>query len=197
MSFCAPPRAKSWRRHCTKKLRSVIILTNNTTILSWNNSCIKKQFIHFSSCPRPNSQTLKFHSPVSPNPLNARSLRSLGFPKSPPPKIIDPPMVTGAAGDKRAPRVYGQAWRGNKLSCVVCSGREVAPLSVSTGDWMNRLVSDRYWSTREPFRPDNGRLITRSTVENWFFPARWANATRGEVVWSARIFPFQRPLTAV
>jgi len=27
MSFCASPRAKSWRRHCTKKLRSVIIPT--------------------------------------------------------------------------------------------------------------------------------------------------------------------------
>ena len=38
MSFCAPPRAKSWRRHWTKKLRS------------------------------------------------------LGFPKSPPLKILDPPM---------------------------------------------------------------------------------------------------------
>ena len=35
-------------------------------------------------CPRPNSQTLKFHSPVSPDPNNARSLRSLGFRKSPP-----------------------------------------------------------------------------------------------------------------
>jgi len=31
-----------------------------------------------------NSQTLKLHAPVSPDPLNARSLRSLGFPKSPP-----------------------------------------------------------------------------------------------------------------
>jgi len=33
-------------------------------------------------CPRPNSQTLKFHSPVSPDPLNgnARSFRSLEFP---------------------------------------------------------------------------------------------------------------------
>ena len=27
---------------------------------------------------------LKFHSPVSPDPITARSLRSLGFPKSPP-----------------------------------------------------------------------------------------------------------------
>ena len=37
---------------------------------------------------------LKFHSPVSPDPLNARSLRSLGFPKSPPPlkKILDTPI---------------------------------------------------------------------------------------------------------
>jgi len=33
-----------------------------------------------------NSQTLKFHSSVSPDPLNAHSLRSLGFPKSPPSK---------------------------------------------------------------------------------------------------------------
>jgi len=38
----------------------------------------------YSQCP--NSPTLKFHSPVSPDPLNARSLRSLGFPKSPPSK---------------------------------------------------------------------------------------------------------------
>ena len=44
--------------------------------------------IHFKSCP----QTLKFHSPVSLDPLNARSLRSLGFPKSPPLKILDLPM---------------------------------------------------------------------------------------------------------
>ena len=36
---------------------------------------------------------LKFHSPISPDPLSARSLRSLGFPKSPPyKKILDPPM---------------------------------------------------------------------------------------------------------
>jgi len=32
-------------------------------------------------CPSSN----QIHSPVSPHPLNARSLRSLGFPKSPPP----------------------------------------------------------------------------------------------------------------
>ena len=31
------------------------------------------------------TQTLKFHSPASPDPLNARLLRLLGFPKSPPP----------------------------------------------------------------------------------------------------------------
>ena len=35
-------------------------------------------------CYACDSQTLKFHSPISPDPLNARSLRSLGFPKSPP-----------------------------------------------------------------------------------------------------------------
>ena len=34
-------------------------------------------------CARLNSQTLKFHSPVSPDPLNARLL---GFPESPPRK---------------------------------------------------------------------------------------------------------------
>jgi len=43
-------------------------------------------------CVRPNSQTLKFHFPVIPHQLNVRSLRSLGFPKSPPLKILDPPM---------------------------------------------------------------------------------------------------------
>jgi len=50
----------------------------------------------YSQCP--NSPTLKFHSPVSPDPLNARSLRSLGFPKSPPLKILDPPLkpITGS-----------------------------------------------------------------------------------------------------
>jgi len=37
-----------------------------------------------------NSQTLKLHAPVSPDPLNARSLRSLGFLY----KILDPPMQT-------------------------------------------------------------------------------------------------------
>jgi len=49
-------------------------------------------------CVRPNSQTLKYHSPViSPDPLNARSLRSLGFPKCPSlKKILDPPMPRGA-----------------------------------------------------------------------------------------------------
>ena len=35
--------------------------------------------------------TLKFHSPVSPDPITARSLRSLGFTKSPPLKIPDLP----------------------------------------------------------------------------------------------------------
>jgi len=41
----------------------------------------------FCAAPRAKCwrQTLKFHSPVSPEPLNARSLRSLGFPKHPPP----------------------------------------------------------------------------------------------------------------
>jgi len=40
----------------------------------------------FCAFPRAKSwlQTLKFHSPISPDPLNACSLRSLGFPKSPP-----------------------------------------------------------------------------------------------------------------
>jgi len=32
-------------------------------------------------------------SNFSPDPVNARSLRSLGFPKSPPLKIPDPPML--------------------------------------------------------------------------------------------------------
>ena len=46
-----------------------------------------------------NSQTLKFHSPVSPDPLNARSLRSLGFPKVTPTstKILDLPAMSSAA----------------------------------------------------------------------------------------------------
>ena len=35
------------------------------------------------SCPCPNSQTVKFHSPISPDPLNACSLRLLQFQKSP------------------------------------------------------------------------------------------------------------------
>ena len=40
-----------------------------------------------------NSRSLTSYSPASPGPLNARSLRSLGFPKSPPlKKILDPPM---------------------------------------------------------------------------------------------------------
>jgi len=43
-------------------------------------------------CPS-SSQTLKFHSPVSPDALNARLLRSFGFPKSPPLKILDLPMA--------------------------------------------------------------------------------------------------------
>ena len=43
-----------------------------------------------ATAPRSNSQTLKFHSPVNPDALSARSL---GFPKSPPlKKILDPPM---------------------------------------------------------------------------------------------------------
>ena len=42
----------------------------------------------FCAPPRAKSwrQTLKFHSPVRPDTLNARLLRSLGFPKSPPSK---------------------------------------------------------------------------------------------------------------
>jgi len=61
-----------------------------------------------------NSQMLIFHSPISPDPLNARWLRSLRFPKSPPLKILDPPLgllvrrVTGPkvcafCGDCRGP----------------------------------------------------------------------------------------------
>ena len=52
------------------------------------------QLLYRPDCSQcPNSQTLKFHSPANPDPLNARSLRSLRFPKSPPLKILDPPMV--------------------------------------------------------------------------------------------------------
>ena len=40
--------------------------------------------------PNPGDAT-EFHSPVNPDPLSARSLRLLGFPKSPPLKILDPP----------------------------------------------------------------------------------------------------------
>ena len=36
-----------------------------------------------SFCALPRAKSWQFHSPVSPDPLNARSLRSLGFPKSP------------------------------------------------------------------------------------------------------------------
>jgi len=39
--------------------------------------------------------TLKFHSPLSPDPLNARLLRSLGFPKSPPLKNPRPANENG------------------------------------------------------------------------------------------------------
>jgi len=49
------------------------------------NLCIKAIYTFLIS-PHPNSQMLKFHSPVSPDPLNARSLRSLWFSKSPPSK---------------------------------------------------------------------------------------------------------------
>ena len=46
--------------------------------------CIKAIHTFLKSYPRLSSQTLKFHSVVSPDPLNACSLCSLGFPKSPP-----------------------------------------------------------------------------------------------------------------
>ena len=37
-----------------------------------------------SFCAPPRAKSRQFHSPESSDPLNARSLRSLGFPKSPP-----------------------------------------------------------------------------------------------------------------
>jgi len=42
--------------------------------------------ISMSFCAHPRAKSWQFHSPVSPDPLDARSLRSLGFPKSPPSK---------------------------------------------------------------------------------------------------------------
>ena len=65
MSFCAPPRAKS-------PLHQEVTFSYYTDLT-----------------------IAKFHSPVSPDPLSARWLRSLGFLKSPPlNKILDPPMNT-------------------------------------------------------------------------------------------------------
>ena len=86
MSFCAPPRAKSWRRHCTKKLRSVIIPTWHS---QWPIRTVKSDCSLISSM---------FHSPVtvSPDPLNARSFLSLGFPKSPHPPPSKNPRSANA-----------------------------------------------------------------------------------------------------
>ena len=92
MSFCAPPRAKSWR------------------------------------------QTLKFHSPVSPDPVNARSLRSLGFPKSPP--LKNPRSANGAV---RNP--YSRI----KTSSTVCS----APECHVRRSWAERRVVSLVLPSRE------------------------------------------------
>jgi len=55
-------------------------------------------------------QTLKFHSPASPDPLNAYLL---GFPKSPPLKILDLPMTEQVLWNDRAsiwPIDWQQMW---------------------------------------------------------------------------------------
>ena len=56
--------------------------------------------------PRPNSQTLKFHSPVSPDPRFARS----GSQSHPPlKKILDPPTSHNSAGRWYATRAAAAA----------------------------------------------------------------------------------------
>jgi len=62
-------------------------------------------------CVPPRAKSWQFHSPVSPDSLNARSLRSLGFPKSLPLKILDPPMSKWHRSD-RTPSAYNKvvAW---------------------------------------------------------------------------------------
>ena len=56
-------------------------------------------------------QTLKFHSPASPDPLNTYLLR---FPKSPPLKILDLPMAEQVLWNDRAsvrPSVWPIEWQ--------------------------------------------------------------------------------------
>jgi len=63
---------------------------------------------------------LKFHSPISPDPLDARRLRSLRFPKSPP--LKNPRSATGITGPKgHRSESVGILWglQGARLSHVL------------------------------------------------------------------------------
>jgi len=74
--------------------------------------------------PNPGDAT-EFHSPVNPDSLNARSLRSLGFPKSPPSKkILDPPM--------RSP---GMRWPRSRGSSPPSRFRHIASYSPKVSDF--------------------------------------------------------------
>jgi len=69
---------------------------------------------------------LKFHSLVSPDPLNARSLRSLGFPKSPPP--LKNPRSANAVRD----HIFGTTSSPNLCSCYLWLCPPLTPSGVVT-----------------------------------------------------------------
>jgi len=93
---CIPPRSSStsfgWGKgeNVTSVGWQVTLCDPGADLGIWRGSlfhviimCVTS-VIWMSFCAPPRAKSSQFHSPVSPDPLNARSIRSLGFPKSPP-----------------------------------------------------------------------------------------------------------------
>ena len=83
---------------CLQLLQATTWLAGGSSHSPWRGSLFHVIIMNvtkvtsMSFCAHPRAKSWQFHSPVSPDPLSARSLHSLGFPKSPPLKILDPPF---------------------------------------------------------------------------------------------------------
>jgi len=77
---------RSWKQRCSRSRGRSRGWLGTWLLTSHPTARRGSIFLHFMLLLRVwiNSQTLKFHSPISQDPLNARWLRSLRFPKPPP-----------------------------------------------------------------------------------------------------------------
>ena len=88
-------------------------------------------------CARLNSQTLKFHSPISPDPLNARLL---GFPESPPRKY--PRSANDWLHISQIKHMETLLCRGQMASKSVFIKNRFQPICISTLPiWMSQMIT--------------------------------------------------------